>query len=199
MCSIWPSCPALWATRVSAWTGLKCAAGFLPACLRSLPPSTLLDIASFFALPRLAGFNTLLRYLDPLIISLACNMEPLIGSLLGWAAGVVTAPGAWTYAGGGLVMASTLMVSLASHRREQQAASRQKAAAQVHRILGGSNGGSLAGEEDRPLMQTGLAAEAANGFGGAQSSSRHDGAPEPPAGELAEDSGWGGAVAAAAR
>ena len=42
-----------------------------------------------------SGFNTLLRYMDPLIISLACNLEPLIGTLLGWAAGMVAPPGAW--------------------------------------------------------------------------------------------------------
>jgi hypothetical protein len=144
---------------------------------------------------RLAGFNTLLRYLDPLIISLACNMEPLIGSLLGWAVGVVTAPGAWTYAGGSLVMASTLVVSLASHRREQQAASRQKAAAQVHRILGGSGDSSddgLAGEGDKPLMQPGRVAEEAIGFGGVQSRSARGEALQPSAEELAEDGGWGG-------
>jgi hypothetical protein len=67
--------------------------------------------------PTAAGFNTLLRYMPPLIITLGCNMEPLLGSLLGWVAGVMAPPGAWTYGGGVLVMASTVAVTLAAHYR----------------------------------------------------------------------------------
>ena len=191
-----PACPA----RLGWPEGCRCREGNCPFVLSSLhvvgcpsyPPAD--KCALTLALHRFAGFNTLLRYLDPLIISLACNMEPLIGSLLGWGAGVVSAPGAWTYVGGGLVMASTLVVSLASHRREQQAASRQKAAAKVRRILGGSgaSGDGLAWGQDTPLMQPGLGAEVANGFGGAHSRSGRVGASGPSAEELAEDGGWGG-------
>lgn len=63
------------------------------------------------------GFNTLLRYMQPLIITLGCNVEPLIGSMLGWAVGVMAAPGAWTYVGGVLVMVSTVQVTVAAHFR----------------------------------------------------------------------------------
>ncbi|KAL4418952.1 hypothetical protein ABPG77_001774 [Micractinium sp. CCAP 211/92] len=82
------------------------------------------------------GFNTLLKYMDPLVISLSCNLEPLIGSLLGWAAGVVSPPSAMTYVGGALVMASTFVVSYAAHMREKQ-----------HRSPAGGQPG-LGGEED---------------------------------------------------
>lgn len=66
--------------------------------------------------PACAGFNALLKYMAPLIVSLACNMEPLLGSLLGWAVGVVAAPGLWTYIGrllGGLPAVHALVPGLA--------------------------------------------------------------------------------------
>lgn len=105
------------------------------------------------------GFNTLLRHLDPLIISLACNLEPLIGSLLGYAAGVVPPPGAWTYLGGALIMLSTAVVSLASHRREQ----RQRQ--QEQQVAAGKDGGGSAAAaaaaadgEEAPLVAATAAA-----------------------------------------
>lgn len=102
--------------------------------------SVVIECGTEFTLPYgplPAGFNTLLRYLSPLVISLACNLEPLLGSLFGWAAGVVAAPGPWTFVGGSLVMLSTAVVSLASHRREQQQASREAASRAIQRILSG--------------------------------------------------------------
>lgn len=42
----------------------------------------------------------LLRWMDPLLISLALNLEPLVGSVIGYFLGVASAPGVWTYAGG---------------------------------------------------------------------------------------------------
>lgn len=101
-----------------------------PADPPSCPPSSRVP----------AGFNTLLRYMDPLLISLACNMEPLIGSLLGWALGLVAPPGAWTYVGGGLVLASTCVVSLASHCREKRQAAADKGGGAATPALGGSRG-----------------------------------------------------------
>lgn len=65
----------------------------------------------------------------------ACNLEPLLGSLLGWAVGVVTAPGPWTYVGGVLVLASTATVSIASHQREKRQASKEAASRAIQRIL----------------------------------------------------------------
>ena len=118
-----------------------------------------------------AGFNTLLRHLDPLIISLACNMEPLLGSLMGWAAGVLTAPGAWTYVGGGLVLASTATVSIASHRREKRQASKEAASRAIQHILSGGSDAE---------------AGAAGGSGSA-AGRRFDSA----AAEVGGDGGWG--------
>ncbi|GIL68446.1 hypothetical protein Vafri_21721 [Volvox africanus] len=65
------------------------------------------------------GFNTLLRYLSPLTVALAFQMEPLIGSVIGWAAGVLQPPGGLTYCGGMLVIAATVWVTLASTARER--------------------------------------------------------------------------------
>lgn len=90
----------------------------------------------------------------------ACNLEPLLGSLLGWAVGVVTAPGPWTYVGGALVLASTATVSIASHRREKRQASKEAASRAIQRILssgsdaeaaeaGASHGGSGSGDDVR--------------------------------------------------
>ncbi|PRW45144.1 Permeases of the drug metabolite transporter family permease component [Chlorella sorokiniana] len=112
------------------------------------------------------GFNTLLRHLNPLIISLACNLEPLLGSLLGWAVGVVTAPGPWTYVGGALVLASTATVSIASHRREKKQASKAAASRAIQRILSSSSNAEAAeaggggGGDDLRRMFDSAAAEA---------------------------------------
>eukprot|EP00887_Chlorella_sp_A99_P004149 scaffold23.g4149.t1 len=81
------------------------------------------------------GFNSLLRYLPPLVISLACNLEPLIGSLLGWAVGVASTPGPWTYCDGALIMGSTALVSVASSRREKAEAAREAARLALERAL----------------------------------------------------------------
>ncbi|GIM12972.1 hypothetical protein Vretimale_16154 [Volvox reticuliferus] len=65
------------------------------------------------------GFNTLLRYLSPLTVALAFQLEPLVGSVIGWAAGVMQPPGGLTYGGGMLVIAATVWVTLASTARER--------------------------------------------------------------------------------
>lgn len=65
------------------------------------------------------GLNALLRHFPPLIITLVLNMEPLVGSVMGWVAGVQAAPGAFTYLGGGLVFVSTAIVTWASSARER--------------------------------------------------------------------------------
>lgn len=80
-------------------------------------------------------------------------MEPLLGSLIGWAGGVVPPPGPWTYGGGALIMGSTAVVSLASHRREL-AASKEAASRAIQRILSGSSEASGEG-----LSSSGAAAE----------------------------------------
>ena len=100
-----------------------------------------------------AGINALLRYMDPLIITLALNFEPLVGGLMGWAAGVSAPPGPWTYVGGALLMASTVWVTVASNRREREREGRERARQAIGRIFssdeeglaGGGGGGG--GEE----------------------------------------------------
>ena len=56
-----------------------------------------------------------------MIITLACTCEPLIGSLVGWAAGVTGAPGWRTYLGGLILLASTMLVVAAEARRKAAA------------------------------------------------------------------------------
>jgi hypothetical protein len=85
--------------------------------------------------PRPPGFNLLLKYMNPLVISLACNMEPVLGSLLGWAVGLPVRPSLGTLAGGALIMLCTVFVTVSSHRREQEEAHRAAAAAKIRRIM----------------------------------------------------------------
>lgn len=65
------------------------------------------------------GINTLLKYLHPLLLTLSLTLEPLVGSVIGWACGLAHAPGMYTWIGGAILMASTVLVVVAGHRREQ--------------------------------------------------------------------------------
>jgi|APGre2960657404_1045060.scaffolds.fasta_scaffold43907_3 drug/metabolite transporter (DMT)-like permease len=69
-----------------------------------------------------AGLNTLLRYMTPLTIGLATQMEPVLGPLISSAAGLSAPPGAATYGGGALVLAATALVLVSSSERERLAA-----------------------------------------------------------------------------
>mmetsp|Transcript_15190 Transcript_15190/g.26341 ORF Transcript_15190/g.26341 Transcript_15190/m.26341 type:complete len:442 (+) Transcript_15190:67-1392(+) len=64
------------------------------------------------------GFNTLLRYLTPLTIALAFQLEPLVGTLIGFALGVVDAPGLATWIGGLVVLLATCWVTSSTVKRE---------------------------------------------------------------------------------
>lgn len=66
------------------------------------------------------GFNTVLKYLTPLLVSLAVQLEPVLGPALGWALGVAAAPGLFTWIGGSIVLLATLGATLATARRQQQ-------------------------------------------------------------------------------
>jgi len=68
------------------------------------------------------GFNFLLRWLAPLVVSLALTLEPLVGSLLGWAVGVTGAPTPLECLGGVMLMVAMAAVTISSHRRETQKA-----------------------------------------------------------------------------
>eukprot|EP00882_Tetradesmus_deserticola_P022745 GHRQ01024691.1.p1 GENE.GHRQ01024691.1~~GHRQ01024691.1.p1 ORF type:complete len:425 (+),score=136.30 GHRQ01024691.1:465-1739(+) len=66
------------------------------------------------------GFNTVLRYVSPLAVSLAVQFEPVVGPFLGWATGVSPAPGLYTYIGGSIMMVATIGATVASALRQQQ-------------------------------------------------------------------------------
>jgi len=59
------------------------------------------------------GLNAVLRWLPTLLISVTLVMEPMIGALIGWAIGVENIPGIWTWIGGPLMVAGTVMVTIA--------------------------------------------------------------------------------------
>jgi drug/metabolite transporter (DMT)-like permease len=50
------------------------------------------------------GFNTLLRFFPPLVISMAFPLEPIVGSMLGALMGVSSLPGPLTWIGGGIMV-----------------------------------------------------------------------------------------------
>ena len=52
------------------------------------------------------GFNTLLRFFSPLVISMAFPFEPLVGSVIGLALGLEKVPGALTWLGGAMIVAA---------------------------------------------------------------------------------------------
>ena len=67
------------------------------------------------------SFNAVLKYISPLVITLATTCEPLIGSFFAWAAGVTGAPGWRTYFGGFVLISSTMLVVAAEARRKAAA------------------------------------------------------------------------------
>jgi len=64
------------------------------------------------------GFNTVLKYLSPLMVGLGVQFEPIIAPLLGWLMGLEKAPGLFTWVGGAVVLLATVWASVATHRRE---------------------------------------------------------------------------------
>lgn len=58
--------------------------------------------------------------MTPLLVSLAVQLEPVLGPALGWAVGVAAAPGLFTWIGGSIVLLATLGATLATAKRQQQ-------------------------------------------------------------------------------
>lgn len=86
------------------------------------------------------GFNTLLRHLSPLAVALATQLEPLVGSLLGWVLGMMGPPGPWTWAGGATVFFATVMVTVAGSVRKSGEESKRAASlalVDIFRVDGG--------------------------------------------------------------
>jgi hypothetical protein len=61
-----------------------------------------------------------LRYVSPLMVSLAVQFEPVVGPFIGWATAVSPAPGFYTYIGGGVIMAATVGAIVAGALRQQK-------------------------------------------------------------------------------
>jgi len=92
---------------VFGWTG---AAFILPAAYLALGPG----------LAGHTGINASLRWLPPLVISVAVVAEPVIGSAIGFALGVESIPGVWTLLGGPVMLAGITAAILGSSRRLAQ-------------------------------------------------------------------------------
>lgn len=60
------------------------------------------------------GLNTCLRYISPLIVSVAVTLEPVLGSIIGWVFFDAGVPGKWTWFGGLVLMAGLMTVVVAS-------------------------------------------------------------------------------------
>lgn len=70
--------------------------------------------------------------MTPLLVSLAVQLEPLLGPAIGWAVGISAAPGLFTWIGGSIVLLATLGATLATAKRERQ---EEQAAAEDRRLL----------------------------------------------------------------
>ena len=66
------------------------------------------------------GINGVLRWIPPLVVSVTLVMEPLIGSIMGWALGLDSIPGMWTWIGGPLMIAGTLMVTMELSKGDEE-------------------------------------------------------------------------------
>ena len=62
------------------------------------------------------GLNTCLRYISPLIVSVAVTLEPVLGSIIGWVFFDTGVPGRWTWIGGLVLMAGLMTVVVASEQ-----------------------------------------------------------------------------------
>lgn len=56
------------------------------------------------------GLNTCLRYTPPLVVSTSVTLEPIIGSLIGYAIFDSGLPGFWTWIGGPILIAGIILV-----------------------------------------------------------------------------------------
>ncbi len=56
------------------------------------------------------GLNTCLRYISPLVVSTSVTLEPVLGSLIGWAFFDSGIPGFWTMVGGPVLVIGVLLV-----------------------------------------------------------------------------------------
>eukprot|EP00892_Ulva_mutabilis_P002405 jgi/Ulvmu1/12165/UM085_0029.1 len=72
------------------------------------------------------GFNALLRFFPPLVITMAVPLESIIGSMLGWVFGVSEIPGVWTWVGG-LIMVGALVACTYAQGRHKASMEKKRA------------------------------------------------------------------------
>ena len=65
------------------------------------------------------GYNSVLKHVSPLVVTMALTLEPVFGSALGFFLGVADAPGAQTLLGGVVVVCAVATVIVATARRER--------------------------------------------------------------------------------
>lgn len=68
----------------------------------------------------------MLKYMAPLMVSLAVQFEPIVGPLIGWAVGVALPPGMYTWIGGGVVLVAAAGATVATAKRQEQEAAQAK-------------------------------------------------------------------------
>ena len=73
-------------------------------------------LAGFAGLLGHTGLNTCLRYISPLVVSVAVTLEPVLGSLIGWLFFNSGVPGTWTWVGGAVLMVGLLTVVVAGEQ-----------------------------------------------------------------------------------
>jgi len=88
------------------------------------------------------GINAILRFHAPLVISMALTLEPLIGSVMAWAAGVAGVPGPLTWLGGAVLLGSLLYLSYCESRRTAAAEAKAVAAAATKAAFEGGESGT---------------------------------------------------------
>lgn len=68
----------------------------------------------------------MLKFIHPLTVTLAMQLEPVLSSAIGWGMGVVAPPKALTWLGGAVVLVATWLVIRAeeARKREEDAAAR---------------------------------------------------------------------------
>eukprot|EP00192_Tetraselmis_astigmatica_P011905 CAMPEP_0117657192 /NCGR_PEP_ID=MMETSP0804-20121206/5201_1 /TAXON_ID=1074897 /ORGANISM="Tetraselmis astigmatica, Strain CCMP880" /LENGTH=418 /DNA_ID=CAMNT_0005463633 /DNA_START=448 /DNA_END=1704 /DNA_ORIENTATION=+ len=118
------------------------------------------------ACPGLLGhtaFNVLLKWMSPLVIALACMMEPVVGSLIGWAVGVSELPSRATWGGGFTLLLALLTVVISSHNRQRRAQAKHDASLALSQIFA---------EDELEAQQRSLANPAASSRPGVELTSR---------------------------
>ncbi|CAM6121130.1 unnamed protein product [Calypogeia fissa] len=65
------------------------------------------------------GYSFVLRYSSPLVMPTGLSLQPVIGSLIGWAVGLYSIPGMMTILGGTVTLGGTLFVSCASAKQKE--------------------------------------------------------------------------------